>query len=145
MNVTETFWLRFPRFSLYRDVRVNGRSKIFEGKRSFSSSRRCFVSRDIHLLQICSGIDEKAVGAYSELVFAPIDEMFPDDAPLLPSGFRISPLDTKPCDMQDTLTVHRTLDLTSSPEVGPAANRASGDASSSYNARSELTSISVPI
>jgi hypothetical protein len=35
------------------------------------------------------------VGACSELVFAPIDEMFPDDAPLLPSGFRIIPLDSK--------------------------------------------------
>ncbi|GFZ18885.1 homeobox-leucine zipper family protein [Actinidia rufa] len=115
------------------------------------------------------------------LCFAPIDEMFPDDVPLLPSGFRISPLDTKlvelnvlhldllqfgklipqfvqpmfkwreihldpspalwnpislKCDTQDTLTIHRTLDLTSSPEVGPATNSASGDASSSYNARS---------
>lgn len=46
-------------------------------------------------LQICSGVDENAVGACSELVFAPIDEMFPDDAPLLPSGFRIIPLDSK--------------------------------------------------
>ena len=45
--------------------------------------------------QICSGVDENAVGACSELVFAPIDEMFPDDAPLLPSGFRIIPLDSK--------------------------------------------------
>ncbi|GAA0187144.1 homeodomain transcription factor [Lithospermum erythrorhizon] len=54
-----------------------------------------FCSRDIHLLQMCSGIDESAVGACFELVFAPIDEMFPDDAPLLPSGFRIIPLDIK--------------------------------------------------
>uniref|UniRef100_A0A6N2KGK0 Homeobox domain-containing protein n=1 Tax=Salix viminalis TaxID=40686 RepID=A0A6N2KGK0_SALVM len=54
-----------------------------------------FVSQDIHLLQICSGIDESAVGACSELIFAPIDEMFPDDAPLLPSGFRIIPLESK--------------------------------------------------
>ncbi|PSS35297.1 Homeobox-leucine zipper protein like [Actinidia chinensis var. chinensis] len=80
-----------------------------------------------------------------ELVFAPIDEMFPDDAPLLSSGFHTSPLDTKPCDTQDTLTAHRTLDLTSSLEVGPATNSASGDASSSYNTRLVLTSISVPI
>lgn len=48
-----------------------------------------------NIWQICSGIDENAVGACSELVFAPIDEMFPDDAPLLPSGFRIIPLDSK--------------------------------------------------
>ncbi|XP_027348758.1 homeobox-leucine zipper protein REVOLUTA isoform X2 [Abrus precatorius] len=97
-----------------------------------------FVSRDIHLLQICSGIDENAVGACSELIFAPIDEMFPDDAPLVPSGFRIIPLDSKPGDKKDTMTTNRTLDLTSGFEVGPAtANGA--DASSSHNTRSVLT------
>ncbi|XP_057954412.1 homeobox-leucine zipper protein REVOLUTA [Malania oleifera] len=98
-----------------------------------------FMSRDIHLLQICSGTDENAVGACSELVFAPIDEMFPDDAPLLPSGFRIIPLDSKTGDTKDALTAHKTLDLTSSLEVGPPPNHASGDASSSYNMRSVLT------
>ncbi|CAL5426527.1 unnamed protein product [Camellia sinensis] len=97
-----------------------------------------FMSRDIHLLQICSGIDENVVGACAELVFAPIDEMFPDDAPLLPSGFRIIPLDSKSIEM-DTLTANRTLDLTSSLEVGPATNQVSGDTSSCYNARSVLT------
>ncbi|KAF5930974.1 hypothetical protein HYC85_031847 [Camellia sinensis] len=98
-----------------------------------------FMSRDIHLLQICSGIDENVVGACAELVFAPIDEMFPDDAPLLPSGFRIIPLDSKSSDRQNTLTANRTLDLTSSLEVGPATNQVSGDTSSCYNARSVLT------
>ncbi|GKC88424.1 homeobox-leucine zipper protein REVOLUTA, partial [Tanacetum coccineum] len=44
---------------------------------------------------ICNGIDEHAVGACFKRVFAPIDEMFPDDAPLIPSGFRIIPLDPK--------------------------------------------------
>ncbi|KAF9594836.1 hypothetical protein IFM89_034819 [Coptis chinensis] len=93
------------------------------------------LSRDIHLLQTCSGVDENAVGACSELVFAPIDEMFPDDAPLLPSGFRIIPLDSK----QD-ITAHRTLDLASSLEVGQATNRGAGDASpNAYNSRSVLT------
>ncbi|XP_040992555.1 homeobox-leucine zipper protein REVOLUTA-like [Juglans microcarpa x Juglans regia] len=98
-----------------------------------------FASRDIHLLQICSGVDEHAVGACSELVFAPIDEMFPDDAPLLPSGFRIIPLDSKTCDAKDSLTTHRTLDLTSSLEVGPAINHAAGDAPLAHNTRSVLT------
>ncbi|KAK7312572.1 hypothetical protein VNO77_36521 [Canavalia gladiata] len=97
-----------------------------------------FVSRDIHLLQICSGIDENAVGACSELIFAPIDEMFPDDAPLVPSGFRIIPLDAKPGDKKDTVTANRTLDLTSGFEVGPAATNGA-DASSSHSARSVLT------
>lgn len=97
-----------------------------------------FISRDIHLLQLCSGVDENAVGACSELVFAPIDEMFPDDAPLLPSGFRIIPLDSKSGDVKDTLTAHRTLDLTSSLEVGPATSHAANEASS-CNTRSVLT------
>jgi homeobox-leucine zipper protein len=99
-----------------------------------------FMSRDIHLLQLCSGIDENAVGACAELIFAPIDEMFPDDAPLLPSGFRIIPLDSKSGEGRDAMNTHRTLDLTSSLEVGPATNNAaSGDASASYTARSVLT------
>jgi homeobox-leucine zipper protein len=47
------------------------------------------------LLQLCSGVDENASGACAQLVFAPIDESFADDAPLLPSGFRVIPLETK--------------------------------------------------
>ncbi|XP_019447870.1 PREDICTED: homeobox-leucine zipper protein REVOLUTA-like [Lupinus angustifolius] len=98
-----------------------------------------FVSRDIHLLQICSGIDENSVGPCSELIFAPIDEMFPDDAPLVPSGFRIIPLDSKPGDKKDATTGNRTLDLTSGLEVGLATSHAAGDASSCYTNRSVLT------
>jgi len=45
--------------------------------------------------QLCSGVDENAVGACAQLVFAPIDESFADDAPLLSSGFRVIPLDPK--------------------------------------------------
>ncbi|KAL0436903.1 UNVERIFIED_CONTAM: Homeobox-leucine zipper protein REVOLUTA [Sesamum radiatum] len=103
------------------------------------SHEDAFGSRDIHLLQMCSGVDENAVGACSELVFAPIDEMFPDDAPLLPSGFRIIPLDSKPGDSQDVLTSHKTLDLASSLEVGPATSNSVENASTSCNARSVLT------
>jgi len=44
--------------------------------------------------QLCSGVDEHAVGTSAELVFAPIDASFSDDAPILPSGFRIIPLDS---------------------------------------------------
>ncbi|KAL8501439.1 hypothetical protein ACS0TY_020826 [Phlomoides rotata] len=95
------------------------------------SHEDAFMSRDIHLLQMCSGIDENAVGACSELVFAPIDEMFPDDAQLLPSGFRIIPLDSKPGDLAD-----KTLDLTSSLDVGPATSNNGKNAGA---ARSILT------
>jgi homeobox-leucine zipper protein len=47
------------------------------------------------LHQLCSGIDENALGSCFQLVFAPIDELFPDDAPLVSSGFRVIPLDLK--------------------------------------------------
>jgi hypothetical protein len=43
--------------------------------------------------QLCSGIDENAVGVCSQLVFAPVDVTLSDDVPLLPSGFRVIPLD----------------------------------------------------
>ncbi|KAJ4910967.1 Homeobox-leucine zipper protein REVOLUTA [Raphanus sativus] len=99
-----------------------------------------FMSRDVHLLQICTGIDENAVGACSELIFAPINEMFPDDAPLVPSGFRVIPIDAKTGDVQDLITSnHRTLDLTSSLEVGPSPENASGNCSSSSSSRCILT------
>ncbi|CAN1171893.1 Homeobox-leucine zipper protein REVOLUTA [Linum perenne] len=111
-------------------IRLEGHSLVQED---------AFVSRDIHLLQICSGIDENAVGACSELVFAPIDEMFPDDAPLLPSGFRVIPLDSKAKDTQDAMNTNRTLDLTSSLEVGTATNPSAPDSTSGQNSRSVLT------
>ncbi|XP_048228114.1 homeobox-leucine zipper protein ATHB-8 [Ricinus communis] len=78
---------------------------------------------DIFLLQLCSGVDENAVGTCAELVFAPIDASFSDDAPIIPSGFRIIPLDSK----MDVTSPNRTLDLASALEVGPAGNKASGD------------------
>ncbi|CAN6317089.1 unnamed protein product [Urochloa humidicola] len=70
------------------------------------------LSRDIHLLQLCTGIDEKSMGSCFQLVFAPIDELFPDDAPLISSGFRVIPLDIK----TDGVPSGRTLDLASSLE-----------------------------
>ncbi|XP_047047991.1 homeobox-leucine zipper protein HOX33-like [Lolium rigidum] len=91
------------------------------------------LARDMYLLQLCSGVDENASGACAQLVFAPIDESFADDAPLLPSGFRVIPLDTK----TDMPSATRTLDLASSLEVGSAgALRCSSDAA---NTRSVLT------
>lgn len=55
--------------------------------------------------QLCSGVDENAAGACAQLVFAPIDESFADDAPLLPSGFRVIPLDAKTVSRTDFLLV----------------------------------------
>ncbi|GAV69045.1 COPIIcoated_ERV domain-containing protein [Cephalotus follicularis] len=73
--------------------------------------------------QLCSGVDENAVGTCAELIFAPIDTSFADDAPLLPSGFRIIPLDSG----KESSSPNRTLDLASALEIGLAGNRASKD------------------
>ncbi|KAG6695743.1 hypothetical protein I3843_09G111500 [Carya illinoinensis] len=94
------------------------------------------LARDMYLLQLCSGVDENAVGACAQLVFAPIDESFADDAPLLPSGFRVIPLDPK----TDGPAATRTLDLASTLEVRAGGARPAGEADlNSYNLRSVLT------
>ncbi|GFP96706.1 homeobox-leucine zipper protein PjHB8 [Phtheirospermum japonicum] len=92
---------------------------------------------DIFLLQVCNGVDENAVGTCAELVFAPIDASFSDDAPLLPSGFRIIPLDSK----ADATSPNRTLDLASTLEVGPTGNRLSGDHSKNHGASKSVMTI----
>ncbi|KAK8961552.1 Homeobox-leucine zipper protein HOX32 [Platanthera guangdongensis] len=88
------------------------------------------LSRDMYLLQLCSGIDESAIGACAQLVFAPIDDSFADDAFLLPSGFREPPL-----------SATRTLDLASALDIGGGSTgRAASDAlSNTGNSRSVLT------
>ncbi|CAK9141150.1 unnamed protein product [Ilex paraguariensis] len=94
------------------------------------------LSRDMYLLQLCSGVDENAADACAQLVFAPMDESFPDDAPLLPSGFRVIPLDPKSNGPPTT----RTLDLASALEVGAGGARPTGESDmTSYNRRSVLT------
>ncbi|KAL0319297.1 UNVERIFIED_CONTAM: Homeobox-leucine zipper protein ATHB-15 [Sesamum angustifolium] len=51
------------------------------------SPEDAMMPRDVLLLQLCSGMDEHAVGTCAELIFAPIDASFTDDAPLLPLVF----------------------------------------------------------
>nr|GEU84082.1 homeobox-leucine zipper protein ATHB-15 [Tanacetum cinerariifolium] len=94
------------------------------------------MPRDIFLLQLCSGMDENAVGTCAELIFAPIDSSFADDAPLLPSGFRIIPLDSN----KDTSSPNRTLDLASALEIGGSGNKLSSDRNTGSNTtRSVIT------
>ncbi|KAJ0436619.1 putative transcription factor & lipid binding HD-SAD family [Helianthus annuus] len=81
------------------------------------------IPRDMFLLQLCSGMDENAVGMCAELIFAPIDSSFADDAPLLPSGFRIIPLDS----VKEKSSPNRTLDLASALEIGISGNKLPGD------------------
>ncbi|GJY25629.1 homeobox-leucine zipper protein ATHB-15 [Tanacetum coccineum] len=94
------------------------------------------MPRDMFLLQLCSGMDENAVGTCAELIFAPIDSSFADDAPLLPSGFRIIPLDSN----KDTSSPNRTLDLASALEIGGSGNKLSSDRNTGSNTtRSVIT------
>ncbi|KAK1358333.1 Homeobox-leucine zipper protein ATHB-15 [Heracleum sosnowskyi] len=94
------------------------------------------MGRDMFLLQLCSGMDENAVGTCAELIFAPIDASFADDAPLLPSGFRIIPLSSG----KEASSPNRTLDLASALEIGSTGNKGSSDYSASSGcARSVMT------
>ncbi|KAJ0785188.1 putative transcription factor & lipid binding HD-SAD family [Helianthus annuus] len=94
------------------------------------------VSGDMFLLQLCNGMDENAVGMCAELIFAPIDASFADDAPLLPSGFRIIPLDP----IKGGSSPNRTLDLASALDIGGSRTRTSSNYYvASGSARSVMT------
>ncbi|KAI8031004.1 Homeobox-leucine zipper protein ATHB-15 [Camellia lanceoleosa] len=75
--------------------------------------------------KLCSGMDENVVGTCAEVIFAPIDASFADDAPLLPP---------------EASSPNRTLDLASALEIGPAGNKESNDcAGISGSTRSVMT------
>ncbi|XP_024390752.1 homeobox-leucine zipper protein HOX32 isoform X2 [Physcomitrium patens] len=101
-----------------------------------SSVQHMVLSRDTFLLQLCSGVDESAVGACAQLVFAPVDVALADDIPLLPSGFCVSPIDTN---VVDGFGLDRTLDLASTLEGGNDL-RLNGDAKSS-NSPGQMRSV----
>ncbi|XP_073299307.1 homeobox-leucine zipper protein ATHB-15-like isoform X1 [Primulina huaijiensis] len=101
------------------------------------SSDVAMMPRDVFFLQLCSGTDENAVGTCSELIFAPIDPSFADNAPLLPSGFRIIPLDSG----KELSSPNRTLDLASVLETGAASNEPSKDLALSSGASRSVVSI----
>lgn len=90
---------------------------------------------EIFLLQLCNGVDETAMGTSAELIFAPMDASFSDDAPLLPSGFRIIPLGSG----SDPLSPNRTLDLASTLEAGSLGSRVAGNTCSQAKTKSVMT------
>lgn len=98
-------------------------------------NRNVLTPRDLFFLQLCTGVDENAVGTCSELVFAPMDASFTENPPLLPSGFRIIPLNSA----IENSSPNRTLDLASALEVGPTTNRVAGDFSSGGSMKSVMT------
>ncbi|CAM0880257.1 unnamed protein product [Alopecurus aequalis] len=87
-----------------------------------SNYQDTLMHRDLFLLQMYNGVDENTVGTCSELIFAPIDASFSDDSPLLPSGFRIIPIDSP----LDTSSPNCTLDLASTLEAGTPRSRITG-------------------
>ncbi|KAJ1282140.1 hypothetical protein BS78_03G027600 [Paspalum vaginatum] len=87
-----------------------------------SNYQDALLHRDQFMLQMYNGLDENTVGTCSELIFAPIDASFSDDSPLLPSGFRIIPIDSP----LDTSSPKCTLDLASTLEVGTPRSRING-------------------
>ncbi|XP_024399219.1 homeobox-leucine zipper protein HOX32 isoform X2 [Physcomitrium patens] len=102
-----------------------------------SAVQHSVLSRDSFLLQLCSGIEEGAVGAGAQLVFAPIDAAVSEDIPLLPSGFRVIPVDSS---VVDGIGLNRTLDLASTLEDHEAGlNGESKSNGSSSQVRSVLT------
>ncbi|GJN06362.1 hypothetical protein PR202_ga24085 [Eleusine coracana subsp. coracana] len=88
-----------------------------------SNYQDALMHRDLFLLQMYNGVDENTVGTCSELIFAPIDASFSDDSPLLPSGFRIIPIDSP----LDSSSPNCTLDLASTLEVGTPRSRMTGN------------------
>ncbi|KAL9268699.1 Homeobox-leucine zipper protein ATHB-15-like protein [Drosera capensis] len=96
------------------------------------------MPRDIFLLQLCGGMDESAVGSPAELIFAPIDASFADDAPVLPSGFRIIPLESA----KEASSPNRTLDLASALDVGSVGSKLSSDHSASDRCTRSVMTIS---
>ncbi|XP_062215818.1 homeobox-leucine zipper protein HOX29-like [Phragmites australis] len=90
-----------------------------------SNYQDALMHRDMFLLQMYNGVDENTAGTCSELIFAPIDASFSDDSPLLPSGFRIIPIDSR----LDTSSPNCTLDLASTLEVGTPRGRITGSGS----------------
>ncbi|CAL4958811.1 unnamed protein product [Urochloa decumbens] len=91
-----------------------------------STYQDALMHRDLFLLQMYNGVDENTAGTCSELIFAPIDASFSDDSPLLPSGFRIIPIDSP----LDTSSPKCTLDLASTLEVGTPRSRMPGSGGS---------------
>ncbi|XP_040381320.1 homeobox-leucine zipper protein HOX29 [Oryza brachyantha] len=87
-----------------------------------SNYQDTLVHRDLFLLQMYNGVEESTAGTCSELIFAPIDASFSDDSPLLPSGFRIIPIDSP----LDTSSPNCTLDLASTLEAATPRSRISG-------------------
>nr|ANH56716.1 class III homeodomain-leucine zipper protein [Nitella mirabilis] len=81
------------------------------------------IPRQTLNLQLCSGMNDPAVAAIAQLVFAHVDAASSADAvPLLPSGFRVIPIDAGPVGAEGR-PQSRTLDLAASLDMRDTTNR----------------------
>ncbi|KAF9616864.1 hypothetical protein IFM89_032714, partial [Coptis chinensis] len=113
----------FPKMMFYYKICIYYRKPMKECSKPF---------------QLCSGLDENAAGAFAQLVFSPFDESFAENVTLLPSGFRVIPLDPK---IDDSAAVC-TLDLASSLESGPSGGRLAAETTlNNYSLRSIVGSV----
>ncbi|MCO5554488.1 hypothetical protein L7F22_008017 [Adiantum nelumboides] len=92
---------------------------------------------DDFLLQLCCGMEEIAAGEHAQLIFAPIDATVPDDAPLLPSGFRVLCLGVS----KERSASSETLDLASSLEDRTTNGRLLWSKSHALQEQSSLVTI----
>ncbi|XP_015387670.1 homeobox-leucine zipper protein REVOLUTA-like isoform X3 [Citrus sinensis] len=86
---------------------MKGCLKLFDLK-GILLNKKMLLNQETFIYCRYAGVDENALGACSEFVFAPIDNMFPDDGPLLPFGFCIIPLDSKTTVLLDFILLSST-------------------------------------
>nr|ABG73232.1 class III HD-Zip protein HDZ32 [Selaginella kraussiana] len=83
------------------------------------------VPKDTVLLQLCTGYTDNVSGTCAQLIFAPVDPAVTNDMPLLPSGFRVIPLDSGsalPTKLAPTLDLASTLDTAKFPDDSSSAH-----------------------
>nr|AWD38915.1 class III homeodomain-leucine zipper protein [Cyrtomium guizhouense] len=98
-----------------------------EGQSSLALQGQSLMTlQDMFLLQLCSGLEDNGSGACAQMVFAPIDASVSDDIALIPSGFRVIPLDRGSRDQENGANSTRTLDLASTLEVGNSSTTCGG-------------------
>nr|AWD38911.1 class III homeodomain-leucine zipper protein [Coryphopteris nipponica] len=138
---TDVFNMPKKKFSSVRVLQPTvGQDEVLEVvriQRSRSPRAEDILQSDDFLLQLCSGMEEIAVGEYAQLIFAPIDASVPDDAPLLPSGFRVTHLGGS----KEKSVASQTLDLASSLEDRSANGRMPSNKSHFMQEQSSLVTI----
>ncbi|GMP22657.1 hypothetical protein CsSME_00000580 [Camellia sinensis var. sinensis] len=145
-NVSSALLVRFLRehrtewadlsIDAYSAASLKAGSFALPGSYTFDfSSSSMLLGHTVDDEEICNGVEDNAIGACSELIFAPINSMLRDDAPLLSSGFRVLPLDSTTCHRLDMMSPQRITNLLSNLKV---TSHEAGSSSSSNDSKSVL-------